>query len=122
MPVLGPFRLTFVYNEGISFGLFQGTGLGRWLLAAFQGTVSVALILWARKVGRPWLLAGIGLVIGGAIGNLIDRVRLGRVIDFLDFSAIHFPWVFNVADASITVGVILILATEIFTPRPKAAP
>jgi signal peptidase II len=120
--VFGPFRLTFVYNQGMSFGLLQSTGLGRWLLAAFAAGVSIALVLWARQVSRTWLLVGIGLVIGGAVGNLIDRIYLGQVIDFLDFSAMHFPWVFNVADAGISVGVVVILLAEVFTPGQKAAP
>lgn len=123
LPLVGPLRLTFVYNQGISFGLLQGTGLGRWLLAVFSAVVTVALIVWARRAGRLWLTLGIGLVMGGAVGNLIDRVLIGQVIDFIDVSAIgFFPWVFNIADSAINVGVVILLIDQLFTPdrRPSA--
>ena len=122
MPLVGPLRLTFVYNQGISFGLLQGTGLGRWLLAAFSAVISVVLIVWAQRAGRLWLTLGIGLVTGGAIGNLIDRVLIGQVIDFIDVSALgFFPWVFNIADSAINVGVVILLIDQLFTPDRKAA-
>jgi signal peptidase II len=61
---------------------------------------------------------GVGLIMGGAIGNALDRVRLGRVVDFLDFSGTHiFPWVFNVADSAITVGVALLILDGLLTER-----
>jgi signal peptidase II len=120
--LIGPVRLTFVYNQGISFGLLQGEGIGRWLLAAFSGAVAIALIVWARKVNRLWLTLGIGLVIGGAIGNLIDRVLTGRVVDFVDVSAMLFPWVFNVADSAISIGVVILLLDQLFTPSQKPTP
>ena len=116
--VLGPIRLTFVYNEGISFGLLQGSGWGRWLLAGFSAVVAVALAVWAWRSTRLALTIGIGLVIGGAIGNLIDRILLGRVIDFFDFSALMFPWVFNIADSAITIGVLILLYDQLTTPDP----
>lgn len=120
LPLVGPLRLTFVYNQGISFGLLQGSGLGRWLLAAFSAAVAIALIIWARRAGRLWLTVGIGLVAGGAIGNLVDRVLIGQVIDFIDVSAIgFFPWVFNIADSAINVGVAILLIDQLFTPDRK---
>ncbi|MES2033199.1 MAG: signal peptidase II [Pseudomonadota bacterium] len=110
VPVFGPFHLTMVWNQGVSFGLFRGEAdWVRWALAAFSLIVAIVLGVWARKVDRPLLGIAIGLVMGGAIGNLIDRVRFGAVADFLDFKALHFPWVFNVADSAITVGVVLLL-------------
>jgi signal peptidase II len=117
--LIGPLRLTFVYNQGISFGLFQGEGAGRWLLAAFSTAVAIALIVWARRATRLWLTVGIGLVIGGAVGNLIDRVLTGRVVDFVDVSAMMFPWVFNVADSAISIGVVVLILDQLFTPTPK---
>lgn len=108
--VLGPFHLTMVWNQGVSFGLFRGEAEWvRWALAAFSLGVAGFLAIWARSVDRLMLGVAIGLVMGGAIGNLIDRVRFGAVADFLDFKALHFPWVFNIADSAITVGVILLL-------------
>ena len=89
----------------------------------FSAVVTVALIVWARRAGRLWLTLGIGLVMGGAVGNLIDRVLIGQVIDFIDVSAIgFFPWVFNIADSAINVGVVILLIDQLFTPdrRPSA--
>ena len=94
----------------------------RWVLAVFSLAVSIGLAVWVRKVARPLTAIAIGLIIGGALGNLIDRVRFGWVVDFLDFSGLHFPWVFNVADSGITVGVALLLAETLLTPdKPKAS-
>ncbi len=110
VPVFGPFNLSMVWNQGVSFGLFRGEAEWvRWALSAFSLVVAVALGFWARRVERPLLGIAIGLVMGGAIGNLIDRVRLGAVADFLDFQDLWFPWVFNVADSGITIGVVLLL-------------
>ena len=111
VPVLPVFRLTMVMNPGVSFGLLRAdTALGRGLLVGAAAIVVVALVIWARRADRPLFATALGLVIGGALGNnLIDRARLGEVIDFLDFSGLHFPWVFNVADSAISVGVVLLL-------------
>jgi signal peptidase II len=110
IPVFGPLNLSMVWNQGVSFGLFRGEAdWVRWVLVAFSLCVAVALGVWARKVDRPLLGAAIGLIMGGAIGNLIDRVRLGAVADFLDLQALYFPWVFNIADSAITIGVVLLL-------------
>jgi lipoprotein signal peptidase len=76
--VLPIFSLTMVWNRGVSFGLFQAEDWGRWLLAGFSLVVAVALAVWARKVERRLTALALGLVIGGAIGNLIDRVPLRR--------------------------------------------
>ncbi|HEY9235558.1 MULTISPECIES: signal peptidase II [Phenylobacterium] len=110
-PIAGPFSLTMVWNKGVSFGLFRAeVDLARWVLTIFSVGVAIALAIWVRKVQRPLLGVGLGLVIGGAIGNAIDRVRFGAVVDFLDFQRLgFFPWVFNVADSAITVGVVFLL-------------
>lgn len=117
LPVLPVFSLTMVWNRGVSFGLFRADqDLGRWLLAGFSLAVAIALAVWARRVERRLTALALGLVIGGAIGNLIDRVRFGAVVDFLDFSGLYFPWVFNVADSAISVGVALLLLDSLLTP------
>lgn len=108
--VIGPFYLTMVWNQGVSFGLLRADqDLGRWLLVAFSVLVALALALWARRSERGLMAAALGLVIGGAVGNAIDRARFGAVVDFVDVSRLYFPWVFNIADAAITIGVVLLL-------------
>ena len=110
VPVVGPLYLTMVWNQGVSFGLFRADiEIVRWVLTAFSLGVAVMLGLWARKVDRPLMAVGLGLVMGGAIGNAIDRIRFGAVVDFLDVTRLMFPWVFNIADAGITIGVIFLL-------------
>ena len=110
-PIAGPFSLTMVWNRGVSFGLFRADAdLVRWILTLFSICVAIALAIWVRKAHRPLLGVGLGLVIGGAIGNAIDRIRFGAVVDFLDFQRLgFFPWVFNVADSAITIGVVFLL-------------
>jgi signal peptidase II len=120
--ILSFFNLNLTSNTGVSYGLFRdGTSVTRWLLSAFSAGVAVALIFWVRNVTKPLTAVGVGLIIGGAIGNLIDRVRLGAVVDFLDFSGLHFPWIFNAADSAITVGVIVFLIELVLTPDKKPA-
>jgi signal peptidase II len=116
--VLSFFRLTMVHNQGVSFGLFKAhADTMRWVLVAFSVLVVALLIGWARKVERRLTAVALGLIIGGAIGNnWIDRVRFGWVVDFLDVSGLHFPWVFNVADSAISVGVALLLLDSVLRP------
>ena len=121
--VLPFMRFSMVWNPGVSYGLLQNFGsLGRWLLVLFAAAVVVALAVWVSKSVRVLTAVAIGLVMGGAIGNnLIDRVRLGMVADFIDFTQIGFKWVFNVADSAITIGVIVLLIDTFLTSRPVAA-
>ena len=122
VPVLPFFRLSLVWNRGFSFGLLSQVDLARWLLSVFSIGVAIALALWARKITRLLPALGLGLIIGGAVGNAVDRIRMGAVVDFLDFTGSHvFPWVFNVADSGITVGVILLLADSLLA-KPDATP
>lgn len=112
-PVLPPvFFLTLVQNRGIAFGLFQDGE--KILLLVITLSIAVLAILGFRdRTGRFPVQVGIGLILGGAVGNLIDRLRAGAVIDFLDFRV--WP-VFNFADTAITIGVGLFLL-ESFKPR-----
>ena len=108
--VLGPLHLTGVWNPGVSFGFLQAEhDLVRWLLAAFSIIVAAVLAVWVRTTQRPLFAVAVGLVIGGALGNVIDRIRFGAVEDFVDFSRAYFPWVFNVADSAISIGICLLL-------------
>lgn len=108
--ILPFFNLVLVWNRGISFGMFGGGALPPWLLSAVALAVTVALVIWLRRAETRLLAATIGLVIGGAVGNVIDRFRFGAVADFLDlhWGAYHWP-AFNLADAAITVGVVILL-------------
>jgi signal peptidase II len=119
IPVLPFFRLTMVMNNGVSFGLLRAdTALGRGLLIGAAMLVVIALAAWVRRADRPLFATALGLVIGGALGNnLIDRARIGQVVDFLDFSGLMFPWVFNVADSAISVGVALLLLDSFLAPE-----
>ena len=121
--VLPFFRLTLVENRGVSFGLLRAdSAFGRWALVAVAAAVVAWLIWWVRKADRPLFAAAVGLVIGGALGNnLIDRARIGRVVDFLDFSGLYFPWVFNVADSAISIGVALLLLDSFMPDGRKAS-
>ncbi len=120
--VLPPlFNLTWVENRGVSFGLF-GDGSARWMLSAFSIAVAGALGWWALKADRRLLITAIGLIMGGALGNVIDRIRFGYVVDFLDVSGPHvflgsmkinFPWIFNIADSAICIGVVLLILDSI---------
>jgi signal peptidase II len=122
LPVAWPLRLTMVWNQGVSFGLFRADhDLMRWLLTLFSLGVACALAWWARTANRPLIGLGLGFVIGGAVGNAIDRIRFGAVVDFVDVTQLgFFPWVFNVADSAITVGVICLLLDSI-RREPQAA-
>jgi signal peptidase II len=113
-PVL---NFTWVENRGVSFGLF-GDGSARWMLSLFSIVVAGILGWWALRADRRLLITAIGLVMGGALGNVIDRIRFGFVVDFIDFSGTKvFPWVFNVADSAITIGVVLLILDSLLSER-----
>jgi signal peptidase II len=111
VPVLPIFSLTFVGNVGVSMGLFAaGSDLGRWLLVAATAAIAGVVALWITREKNRWDVAALGLVLGGALGNILDRIRFGYVVDFLHFFWRDASfWVFNVADAAITCGVLMLL-------------
>lgn len=115
------FNLVFTWNRGITFGLFNnpdGPDYGRWVLVLVTGGISVALVIWLIRASGRLLVTGLGLVIGGAVGNLVDRILYGAVADFLDFHALGYHWyAFNVADAAIVCGVGLLLLDSLMTPQ-----
>lgn len=109
------FDLRMVWNRGISFGLFRADNdFARWGLVAGMLLIAGVFASWLRTAERRLTAVSLGLVIGGALGNVIDRIRHGAVADFLDFSGLYFPFVFNVADAAITVGAILLAVDMLF--------
>jgi signal peptidase II len=105
------FDIVLVWNRGVSFGLFNNNGtMNAIAFSLLAAAIVVMLLVWLRRARNPMIATGIGLVIGGAVGNVIDRLRLGAVVDFLDFHVAGWHWpAFNVADAAICVGVGLLL-------------
>lgn len=113
------FNLTMVWNEGISYGLLPADSAGeRYLLIGFSILMALVLTWWLTRADGRWLALGLGLVIGGAVGNVIDRVLYGAVVDFFHLHAFGYSWyVFNVADAAIVLGVGAILIDAVFMGR-----
>jgi signal peptidase II len=122
IPILPFFNLVMVWNPGVSYGLFPASGpLGTALLALFSIAAVGALGWWLWVSDRLTLTVGLGLVIGGALGNLIDRLVYGKVADFFHFYGLGYDWyVFNVADAAITFGVIALLYDALLKPEVRA--
>jgi len=113
------FDLVLTYNRGISFGLFNTPGgMNALLFPLLAAVIVTMLILWLKRIESSFLAVAIGLVIGGAVGNVIDRLRLGAVVDFLDFyvGAWHWP-AFNVADSAICLGVAAMLLDGLLLRR-----
>jgi signal peptidase II len=106
-------------NRGISYGLFPQDGeLGRWLLFSIKIAASVLFFFWLRRAATPLVAASLGLLIGGALGNAVDRAVFGAVVDFVSLHAFGFRWyVFNLADAAIVAGVAGLLYDAL---RPNA--
>ena len=121
--ILPIFNLTWVENYGISLGLFNAhTAVGRWMLIAVTSAIAITVAIW---IGREKLRGdqiALGMVLGGALGNILDRVRHGYVVDFADLHFGEFrPFlIFNVGDAAISIGVaILLLRAFLVKDRPK---
>jgi len=114
IPLLPFFNLTYVHNTGAAFSFLSGAGgWQRWFFAGLAVAMSVALGIWLSRLQKheTLLAASLSLILGGAVGNLIDRLLYGHVIDFLDvyYGSWHFP-AFNVADSAITLGAFLMFA------------
>lgn len=120
--VLPFFNLVMVWNPGVSYGLFPARGLaGTLMLGLFSAGAVAGLGWWMWHSHRKSLAIGLGLVVGGAVGNLIDRLAYGAVADFFHFYAFGYDWyVFNVADIAITFGVIALLYDALVKPETRA--
>ncbi|MDP6785780.1 MAG: signal peptidase II [Rhodospirillales bacterium] len=116
----GFFNLVMGWNRGVSFGLFNtNSPYNAWVLSAIALVIVMALAVWLRRARSPLLAAALGLVIGGALGNVVDRLRFGAVFDFLDLHAAGYHWpAFNLADSAITVGAVMLVVDSLFA-RPE---
>lgn len=120
--IVAVFNLTLAHNYGAAFSFLAAQGgWQRWFLAVLAVIASIALVVWLYRLPttQTWLAAALSLVLGGAIGNLIDRIQYGYVVDFFDFhwQSTHFP-AFNIADTAITLGAIF-LAVDIIIGSKK---
>ena len=114
--ITGFFNLAMVWNHGVSFGMFSAHRMPYVLIALAMAIVGV-LLVWLGKAGDRLTAAAIGLVIGGAIGNIIDRLSYGAVADFLDFHLFGYHWpAFNIADSSIFIGVVVLCIQGMIRP------
>ncbi len=115
------FNLVMGWNYGISFGFLNSVpALAQWLLPMVVVAITSALGVWLYRIDRLRPALALGLIIGGAIGNLIDRLRFGAVADFLDFHAFGTHWpAFNAADSAITVGAIVLILDSLFVGDEK---
>lgn len=118
------FNLQFVANRGVSLGLLHANSdPSRWMLVGMTGLIALGVLVWMLREGKRIEQIALGCVLGGALGNILDRVRLGYVVDFADF---HIgAWqpflVFNVADAAITVGVLVLFVRALLVrDKPRA--
>lgn len=117
------FNLTMRYNHGVAFSILDDAeGSQRWYLAALAFVISVVIAVWIVRTGKKNVLeaAGLALILGGALGNLYDRVVLGYVIDFIEVHYQGYYWpAFNIADAGVCVGAGLLLFDGFFSSRTK---
>ena len=130
------FQFTYTENNGISLGLLNATNeVGRWMLVALTGAIAVGVAYWIGKEKSRFDQAALGMVLGGALGNILDRVRFGYVVDFAD---LHVTWipkaiclnyqngvcrpflVFNVGDAAISIGVVILLLRAFLTRKEQS--
>lgn len=115
------FNLTLVWNRGISLGLFQMEGEGgRFLLIALTAAITALVAAWLWRAEKLHLALALGLVMGGAVGNIWDRLQYGAVADFLHFhlGSLSF-YIFNLADAAITVGVAILIFDALLLPKKR---
>ena len=117
------FNLTYTENQGISLGLLNATNpVGRWMLVAVTAAIAIGVAVWIGREKHRLDQAALGMVLGGALGNILDRTRFGYVVDFAD---LHFgdfrPFlVFNVGDAAISIAVVILLLRAFLTPKERA--
>lgn len=114
------FNLTWVENTGVSLGMLAADSeVERWGLVALTGAIALAVLIWLWRERNRGDVVALGLVLGGALGNIVDRSRYGYVVDFMDlhFGGFRPFYVFNIADAAITIGVVILLVRSLFGPK-----
>lgn len=117
------FRLQYAENYGVSLGMLQADSEAmRWGLVALTAAISIGVVVWIFKEKLRGDIIALSIILGGAMGNIIDRVRLGYVIDYADFHVGEFSpfMIFNLADAAITIGVLLLVARALLHDRAKS--
>ena len=113
-------HFTYVTNDGMAFGLSFPGGKHVLLIMTILLTGFIVGFLWKEKNGHPLIKYGLALILSGAIGNLIDRLLYGKVVDFLDLMIGNFHWyIFNIADSSVTIGMILFIIHSIYIEQNK---
>ena len=113
-------HFTYVTNDGMAFGLSFPGGKHVLLIMTILLTGFIVGFLWKEKNGHPLIKYGLALILSGAIGNLIDRLLYGKVVDFLDLMIGDFHWyIFNIADSSVTIGMILFIIHSIYIEQKK---
>lgn len=125
VPVLPSFNLLLTYNTGAAFSfLARAGGWQRWFFLTLGLAVSIGLIIWLRRLKpeQKWLALALALILGGAVGNLIDRIWLGQVIDFIQlyYDRWYFP-AFNVADSAISIGAVLLVLDSLWGEQRSSA-
>jgi len=121
IPVTPFFNLVMGWNRGVSFGMFNQHGpFNAWIFSGLALVIVGILLVWLWRAEGRLIGAAIGLIVGGALGNVVDRLRFGAVADFLDFHVAGYHWpAFNVADSGITIGAALLLADALFSRSEK---
>jgi signal peptidase II len=122
---------SMIWNRGVSFGAMQAEGLARWGLFVMISGIAIGFTIWLLRAERKLTALALSMVIGGAVGNLIDRAIFGAVVDFIDFQGpwfgwniggwdVGFPWIFNVADAAISIGAGVLLLDQLLAGRKQS--
>ena len=116
IPVFPSFNLVMGWNRGVSFGMFDSASPpNQWLLIGLALIIVAVLLIWLKRADSRLISTALGMIIGGALGNVMDRIHYGAVADFLDFYVGNFHWpAFNVADVGITIGVIVLVLESFF--------
>ncbi|MBE0533713.1 MAG: signal peptidase II [Rhodospirillales bacterium] len=127
LPLTPFFNLVMGWNRGVSFGMFnQDSPYNVWIFTGLALVIAAVLVVWMWRAESRLVGLAIGLIVGGALGNAVDRMRFGAVFDFLDVHVAGYHWpAFNVADSGITIGAALLLADALFSrpekPKNKAS-